>query len=104
MVLEVKHQIRCEKSHTVTLPRDRNPLFCFSRASHAARLTAHRACTSLEIAGSCERITFAEEGKVMDELWLEHIEAWREFYLLVGTAGAALVGLMFVVVSLGRTS
>jgi hypothetical protein len=36
----------------------------------------------------------------MSELWLHQVEAWREFYLLVGTAGAALVGLMFVVVSL----
>ena len=35
------------------------------------------------------------------DTWLHSVEAWREYYLLVGTAGAALVGLMFVVVSLG---
>lgn len=37
----------------------------------------------------------------MTETWFHDVEAWREFYLLVGTGGATLVGLMFVVVSLG---
>lgn len=32
------------------------------------------------------------------------MEAWHEFYLLLGTAGVTLTGLLFVVVSLGRTS
>jgi hypothetical protein len=31
----------------------------------------------------------------------EALEDWREFYLLVGTAGATLVALLFVAVSLG---
>lgn len=29
------------------------------------------------------------------------LEAWHDFYLLVGTGGAALTGLLFVIVSLG---
>ncbi|HEY1329826.1 MAG TPA: hypothetical protein VGI14_23035 [Casimicrobiaceae bacterium] len=29
------------------------------------------------------------------------MQAWHDFYLLIGTAGAALTGLLFVVVSLG---
>jgi hypothetical protein len=37
----------------------------------------------------------------MSEHWLKQAESWHEFYLLVGSAGAALLGLMFVVVSLG---
>lgn len=35
-------------------------------------------------------------------MWLAHaLEHWREFYLLVGTAGATLLALLFVAVSLG---
>jgi hypothetical protein len=34
------------------------------------------------------------------ETWQSDVEAWHEFYLLVGTGGANLIGLMFVVVSL----
>lgn len=35
-------------------------------------------------------------------MWLaKELEHWREFYLLVGTAGAALLALLFVAVSLG---
>ena len=32
---------------------------------------------------------------------MEEIEHWHEFYLLVGTAGATLVALLFVAISLG---
>jgi hypothetical protein len=32
--------------------------------------------------------------------WAHQLEAWREFYLLIGTAGATLTGLLFVVVSM----
>lgn len=36
-------------------------------------------------------------------LWkfMEALHAWDEFYLLVGTAGATLLALLFVAVSLG---
>lgn len=35
-------------------------------------------------------------------MWLaKELEHWREFYLLVGTAGATLLALLFVAVSLG---
>ena len=30
------------------------------------------------------------------------LKGWHDFYLLVGTAGATLLGLLFVAVSLGR--
>ena len=37
----------------------------------------------------------------MDETWAHQLEAWHEFYILVGTAGLTLTGLLFVVISLG---
>lgn len=37
----------------------------------------------------------------MNHDWLHLLETWREFYLLIGTAGATLLALMFVVVTLG---
>jgi hypothetical protein len=37
----------------------------------------------------------------MTATWLHQTEMWREYYLLVGTAAATLLALMFVVVSLG---
>jgi hypothetical protein len=37
----------------------------------------------------------------MTDSFVEHLEAWHEFYLVVGGAAAALTGLMFVVVSIG---
>lgn len=37
----------------------------------------------------------------MHEGWTHQVEAWHEFYLLIGTAGATLTGLLFVVISLG---
>ena len=37
----------------------------------------------------------------MHEAWAPTLEAWHEFYLLIGTAGVTLTGLLFVVVSLG---
>ena len=37
----------------------------------------------------------------MPDPWLQQLEAWRNFYALLGTAAATLMGLMFVVVSLG---
>jgi hypothetical protein len=37
----------------------------------------------------------------MHEAWTHELETWHEFYLLVGTAGVTLTGLLFVVVSLG---
>src|SRR4051812_10623290 len=36
------------------------------------------------------------------ESWLEQVVAWHDFYVIVGSAGAGLTGLMFVVVSLGQ--
>ena len=36
----------------------------------------------------------------MTESWLQNIEAWHDFYVIVGSAAAGLTGLMFVVVSL----
>jgi hypothetical protein len=36
----------------------------------------------------------------MMEDWAEALDAWHDFYLLVGTAGATLTGLLFVLVSL----
>src|SRR2546430_14329837 len=37
----------------------------------------------------------------MHEAWTHQLETWHEFYLLIGTAGVTLTGLLFVVVSLG---
>jgi hypothetical protein len=37
----------------------------------------------------------------MHETWAHQLETWRDFYLLIGTAGVTLTGLLFVVVSLG---
>ena len=37
----------------------------------------------------------------MSEAWVHQLETWHEFYLLIGTAGVALTGLLFVVVALG---
>jgi hypothetical protein len=37
----------------------------------------------------------------MNEGWTQPLETWHEFYLLIGTAGVTLTGLLFVVVSLG---
>jgi hypothetical protein len=37
----------------------------------------------------------------MHESWVQQLESWREFYLLTGTAGVTLTGLLFVVISLG---
>jgi hypothetical protein len=37
----------------------------------------------------------------MDPLLAELLHDWRDFYVLVGTASATLVGLMFVAVSIG---
>jgi hypothetical protein len=37
----------------------------------------------------------------MHESWTLQLETWHEFYLLIGTAGVTLTGLLFVVVSLG---
>ena len=37
----------------------------------------------------------------MTEAWLEQLEGWHDFYVIVGSAAAGLTGLMFVVVSLG---
>jgi hypothetical protein len=39
--------------------------------------------------------------QILIESWTEQLHAWGEFYVIVGTAAAALTGLMFVVVSLG---
>jgi hypothetical protein len=36
--------------------------------------------------------------------WFVRLDAWRDFYILVGTVAATLMGLMFVVVSLGQSS
>jgi hypothetical protein len=37
----------------------------------------------------------------MHEDWSHLVEGWHEFFLLIGTAGLTLTGLLFVVVSLG---
>jgi len=37
----------------------------------------------------------------MHDAWTHQLETWHEFYLLIGTAGVTLTGLLFVVVSLG---
>ena len=37
----------------------------------------------------------------MHEAWIHQLETWNEFYILVGTAGLTLTGLLFVVISLG---
>jgi len=37
----------------------------------------------------------------MHESWTHQLETWHEFYVLVGTAGLTLTGLLFVVISLG---
>lgn len=34
--------------------------------------------------------------------WFHKLEAWRDFYAFAGTAAATLMGLMFVIVSLGQ--
>jgi hypothetical protein len=34
----------------------------------------------------------------MHEAWTHQLETWHEFYLLVGTAGLTLTGLLFVVI------
>jgi CBS domain containing-hemolysin-like protein len=45
--------------------------------------------------------TLPTDGGSMPDPWLQQLEAWRNFYMLLGTAAATLTGLMFVVVSLG---
>ena len=37
----------------------------------------------------------------MLEAWAHQLETWHEFYILLGTAGLTLTGLLFVVISLG---
>jgi hypothetical protein len=37
----------------------------------------------------------------MHEAWSHQLETWHEFYVLLGTAGLTLTGLLFVVISLG---
>ena len=37
----------------------------------------------------------------MTRAWLEQLEEWHDFYVIVGSAAAGLTGLMFVVVTLG---
>ena len=37
----------------------------------------------------------------MHDTWTHELETWHEFFLLIGTAGVTLTGLLFVVVSLG---
>ena len=36
--------------------------------------------------------------------WSEQLQAWRDYYVFGGTAAATLMGLMFVVMSLGQRS
>lgn len=36
------------------------------------------------------------------EEWFRELEAWHDFYVFAGTAAATLMGLMFVVMSLGQ--
>lgn len=37
----------------------------------------------------------------MTRAWLEQLEGWHDFYVIMGSAAAGLTGLMFVVVTLG---
>jgi hypothetical protein len=37
----------------------------------------------------------------MHEAWTHELETWHEFFVLLGTAGLTLTGLLFVVISLG---
>jgi hypothetical protein len=37
----------------------------------------------------------------MDTSWFQQLAQWREFFLLCGTAGGILTGVLFVVISLG---
>jgi hypothetical protein len=37
----------------------------------------------------------------MHDAWSHQIESWHEFFMLIGTAGLTLTGLLFVVISLG---
>jgi hypothetical protein len=37
----------------------------------------------------------------MHEAWTHQLETWHEFFVLLGTAGLTLTGLLFVVISLG---
>jgi len=37
----------------------------------------------------------------MHESWAHQLETWHEFFVLLGTAGLTLTGLLFVVISLG---
>jgi hypothetical protein len=37
----------------------------------------------------------------MQESWAHQLETWHEFFILLGTAGLTLTGLLFVVISLG---
>ena len=40
----------------------------------------------------------------MTDVWAQQLEAWHDFYVILGSAAAGLTGLMFVVVSLTSTS
>jgi hypothetical protein len=37
----------------------------------------------------------------MHDTWIHDLQSWHEFFLLIGTAGVTLTGLLFVVISLG---
>ena len=37
----------------------------------------------------------------MHDAWTHQLETWHEFFILLGTAGLTLTGLLFVVISLG---
>jgi hypothetical protein len=41
-----------------------------------------------------------QDGGVTAEAWAQQLEAWHDFYVILGAAAAQLTGLMFVVVSL----
>src|ERR1700760_1228664 len=43
----------------------------------------------------------ADWRSTMNDRWLALLESWHEFYLLIGTAGVTLTGLLFVVISFG---
>jgi hypothetical protein len=45
--------------------------------------------------------SLVSSGLSMHETLAHQLEMWHEFYLLIGTAGVTLTGLLFVVVSLG---
>lgn len=52
------------------------------------------------VGAACDRPSLGQDGGVTAEAWTQQLEAWHDFYVILGAAAAQLTGLMFVVVSL----